>query len=305
MKGFKPTGYGPSAGFKFPASFGFTGSTGAYTNVSPYVRQKPRAFRDGGYVSEKAADPGHALVQRNRPYTNEDQQSGGRSPLRRGFKDGGKNWIKGAIKHPGALHKSLGVPEGQKIPAKKLAKAAHSDNPTMRRRANLAKTLKKMHKANGGAVMSASPLSTLSRMRKKPPRPPRASTMKEKFAADGGRIVRGSSAKPFLESVRDIGPLASSATRNAVDAIKRAMSKGRRAVGERGRSVMEEADTAQSGNTMASNYSRGGKMKRMGYAKGGGVSADEAKKIAERTVGEHVRYPAPKGHKGLGAMCKG
>ena len=34
------------------------------------------------------------------------------------------NWIKGAIKHPGALHKELGVPEGKKIPAKKLAKAA-------------------------------------------------------------------------------------------------------------------------------------------------------------------------------------
>jgi hypothetical protein len=58
---------------------------------------------------------------------------------------GGGNWIKGAIKHPGALHRSLGVPEGQKIPAKKLAKAAHSSNPTTRRRVALAKTLKHMH----------------------------------------------------------------------------------------------------------------------------------------------------------------
>lgn len=58
---------------------------------------------------------------------------------------GGTNWIAGAIKHPGALHRSLGVPEGQKIPAKKLAKAARSSNPTMRRRAALAKTLKHMH----------------------------------------------------------------------------------------------------------------------------------------------------------------
>jgi hypothetical protein len=37
------------------------------------------------------------------------------------------------------------VPEGQKIPAKKLAKAAHSSNPTTRRRAALAKTLKGFH----------------------------------------------------------------------------------------------------------------------------------------------------------------
>lgn len=55
------------------------------------------------------------------------------------------NWIAGAIKHPGALHKELGVPEGKKIPAKKLAKASHSSNPTLRRRANLAKTLKGFH----------------------------------------------------------------------------------------------------------------------------------------------------------------
>lgn len=56
------------------------------------------------------------------------------------------NWIKGAIKHPGALHRSLGVPEGEKIPASKLAKAAHSSNPTTRRRANLARTLGRMHR---------------------------------------------------------------------------------------------------------------------------------------------------------------
>lgn len=57
-----------------------------------------------------------------------------------------KQWIKKAIRRPGALHHSLGVPEGQKIPAKKLAKAAHSSNPTTRRRVALAKTLKGLHK---------------------------------------------------------------------------------------------------------------------------------------------------------------
>jgi hypothetical protein len=56
------------------------------------------------------------------------------------------NWIKGAIKHPGALHATLGVPQGQKIPASKLAEAAHSSNPTTRRRAALARTLSKFHK---------------------------------------------------------------------------------------------------------------------------------------------------------------
>lgn len=56
-----------------------------------------------------------------------------------------KNWIKGAIKKPGALHKALGVKPGKKIPAKKLA-IKSTDSPLMKRRKNLAKTLKKMKK---------------------------------------------------------------------------------------------------------------------------------------------------------------
>ena len=50
------------------------------------------------------------------------------------------NWIKGAIKHPGALHRELGVPQGQKIPAAKVAAAAHSSNPILAQRARLAET---------------------------------------------------------------------------------------------------------------------------------------------------------------------
>lgn len=57
-----------------------------------------------------------------------------------------EKWIKKAIKHPGKLHRELGVPQGEKIPAKKLAKAEHSKNTTIRREANLAKTLKKLRK---------------------------------------------------------------------------------------------------------------------------------------------------------------
>jgi hypothetical protein len=53
-----------------------------------------------------------------------------------------KKWIQGAIKHKGKLHKELHIPENEKIPAKKLAKAEHSKNPTIRKEANLAKTLK-------------------------------------------------------------------------------------------------------------------------------------------------------------------
>ena len=62
------------------------------------------------------------------------------------MKKGGANWIKGAIKKPGALHKALHVPKGEKIPDEKLEKASHSDNPTMAKRARLAKTLKSFRK---------------------------------------------------------------------------------------------------------------------------------------------------------------
>ena len=39
-------------------------------------------------------------------------------------------WIQGAIKHPGALKKTLHIKEGEKIPEAKLKKAEHSKNPT-------------------------------------------------------------------------------------------------------------------------------------------------------------------------------
>ncbi len=56
-----------------------------------------------------------------------------------------KKWIQEAIKKPGALKKSMGVKEEEKIPAKKLAKAAKAPGK-MGQRARLAETLKKMAK---------------------------------------------------------------------------------------------------------------------------------------------------------------
>ena len=59
-------------------------------------------------------------------------------------------WIQGAIKHPGSLHKSLHVVKGKKIPKRKLDKALHSSNKTLRARANLAKTLKGFNRRRSG-----------------------------------------------------------------------------------------------------------------------------------------------------------
>lgn len=57
-----------------------------------------------------------------------------------------EKWIQKAIKHKGALRKELHVKEGKKIPAMALKKAEKSKNPTLRKRAVLAETLKKLHK---------------------------------------------------------------------------------------------------------------------------------------------------------------
>ncbi len=57
-----------------------------------------------------------------------------------------KYWIGEAIKKPGALRESLGVKEGETIPAKKLAAAAKKPGK-MGQRARLAQTLKKMGKS--------------------------------------------------------------------------------------------------------------------------------------------------------------
>ena len=56
------------------------------------------------------------------------------------------NWIAGAVKNKGGLHRSLHVPENQKIPEKKIVKAEHSSDERVRREANLAMTLKSMRK---------------------------------------------------------------------------------------------------------------------------------------------------------------
>jgi hypothetical protein len=56
-----------------------------------------------------------------------------------------KNWIKGAIKKPGALRASLGAKKGEPIPEKKLVAAAKKPGK-LGQRARLAETLKGMKK---------------------------------------------------------------------------------------------------------------------------------------------------------------
>jgi len=60
-----------------------------------------------------------------------------------------KKWIQKALSKKGSkgkLHRELHVPEGEKIPAKKMAKAAKSKNPKMAKQVNLSRTLQGLRK---------------------------------------------------------------------------------------------------------------------------------------------------------------
>ena len=57
-----------------------------------------------------------------------------------------EHWIQDAIKKPGALRASLHVKKGEKIPEKKLLKATHSKNPSVKKMAVEAETLKGFRK---------------------------------------------------------------------------------------------------------------------------------------------------------------
>lgn len=56
-----------------------------------------------------------------------------------------EKWMQSAVpeKNKGKLRSKLGVKEGQDIPIKKLDKAAHSKNSTLKKEAVLAKTFRK------------------------------------------------------------------------------------------------------------------------------------------------------------------
>ena len=57
-----------------------------------------------------------------------------------------KKWIQAMNMKKGALHKTLDVSQGTKIPGKKMQEALNSRNPLTKKRAILAKTLTRFHK---------------------------------------------------------------------------------------------------------------------------------------------------------------
>lgn len=79
-----------------------------------------------------------------------------------------KNWIAGAIKHPGALHEQLGVAADKKIPAKKMSAARSGKYGALaEKRAHLAKTLGSFDQ--GGIVPESGPYQLMKGEKVTPP----------------------------------------------------------------------------------------------------------------------------------------
>ena len=79
------------------------------------------------------------------------------------MKPGTKKWIQKAKIKKGALRKQLGVKKGKKISMAQLNKASKSSNPTTRRRANLAKTFRKMKRKTEHWNKSCTTFKVISR----------------------------------------------------------------------------------------------------------------------------------------------
>jgi hypothetical protein len=109
--------------------------------------RREAALEGEGYEKERAEYEAGAAKRKKRRHGGfaEGEKSHHRLD-RPGRKDGGK-WIQASgvdrPGHKGALHRALGVPEGEPIPAKKLGHALASDNPHMRHMAQFAKNVKR------------------------------------------------------------------------------------------------------------------------------------------------------------------
>jgi|TARA_R110000787_G_scaffold72702_1_gene162116 hypothetical protein len=166
--------------FDFPSDFGFTGSStpvkmnrggmknirdeearviGVQDNSKDEMRRvESRRSNDAAERKDKRAQMAR-VGSRERNARDEMTRLRGEAEdkIRKGFYaasgGGKKDWIKGAVKKPGALREYMNTPEGQSIPKSKLNKVASGKPATAggpkpsaktMKRANLAKSFSKM-----------------------------------------------------------------------------------------------------------------------------------------------------------------
>jgi hypothetical protein len=202
-----------------PAAGGLPGATGPMplpdrpqTSGQPYANGGPIPGRNrSGALRQRKAKPGNIakptkaaqaamhppmeqapvdnqeMGAEGGPPRNTDAQPGSQDPM---LADGGQLNIKKAIKHPGALHEDLGVPQGEKIPKAKLHAAAERGGK-VGQRARFAETLSKF--SNGGAVDKVPPFKAPV-----PPKP-QPNAVEKDVNNDGQRNRLGRTIKKFAD----------------------------------------------------------------------------------------------------------
>jgi hypothetical protein len=206
-----------------PASPGVPGATGAIPRSD-----NPNAYfadggalpgRDHGLVRQRKAKPGNIAKptkaaqaamnpQLEQPVSaprNTEPSPSDQDPM---LADGGgpRLNIKKAIKHPGALHEQLGVPQGEKIPKGKLDAAAKSGGK-LGQRARFAETLSKF--SNGGLVPKPKPFP----MEAEPK--PQPNALEKDVSNDGQRNRLGKTIKRFADGGVPDDPIARAAANRA------------------------------------------------------------------------------------------
>lgn len=329
MDGFKNTTRMRS----FTSAADINGTAGRTVGRVPSFAQGGRV----GGVDKNNASPdnkGHALVQRSQPTTEAEREGGGRSPLNSGYAKGGQAKHFHVHKHyheggkirtetksyrsaekaaerqaegakpmmatggtrdrlskggkpfgnikKGALHRDMGIAKGKKIPTgaikSKLAHDKASGNTKGVKRDVFALNARKFHHAEGGHIHDQTSI---------PAGYPDYATggtincMNAGGSAYGG-MATGGTANPLALGGMPMHRQAPGGALGSL-AARRAALQGRALPAAIGASPLMRA-------------------------KGGLASAkaarSEAKAAARAALREHVNYPAPRGHKGLGKMLR-
>lgn len=269
MKGFKSTGRGPTKGFRFPGGDGFSGSTGR-TQTITYTRRTPQRKATGGFLPARPLSP---------PPT--------KTPMR-GARVAAAPRAAVAASRPAPTIQPIRRPMGVIARAEGGKVFTGGGRPYKQHRAirmSFAEDARN-RSANRLRQTTGAQFTAREASRVAPPARIPGATSYDRVSRDSRKslgLKKGG--KPSFNRIKNLGKYAHG---GKVDSALTGRSEPTNAL-----------DAVSGGKTpLRPGFSKGGKSKRMGYAKGGAVSAGEAKRIAEKTVGEHVRYPAPKGHKG-------
>lgn len=256
-------------------------------------------YHTGGKTSTKSRSYGAAekAAERQVEGAGPMMATGGtRNPM----KSGGKSKIHIKAKNRGALHRDMGVPQGQKIPKSKIrSKLAHdkaSGNTKGIKRDVFALNFGHKGHADGGHIHDETHI---------PPSYPDYATggTINPMATGGTMNCLSAGGGPYggMATGGTINPMAVGGMPNR--GVMVGAPPGGSALGTLGPARPPMGRPMPGGRPMPPTRPPiGAGVRPVMRAQGGPAVAKEARSAAKAAIREHVAYPAPKGHKGLGRM---